>query len=67
MKLTVRRSGVGGVRLKLALSGLSFCTPGVLPPVQVGILHTGGSRGGSIASCVAQPTSGGGFRTQCKP
>lgn len=67
MILTVRRAGVGGVRLKLALSGLSYCTPGVVPPAQVGILHTGGSRGGSIASCIAKPKSGGGFETKCKP
>jgi hypothetical protein len=67
MRINVRRAGVGGVRLKVALSKISYCTPGIVPPAHVGILHSGGSRGGSSADCVARPTAGGGFLTECKP
>jgi hypothetical protein len=67
LQLTVRRAGDGGVRLKLSIAGLSFCSPGLTPPAHVALLHAGGSRGGTISSCVVRTSDAGGFWTDCAP
>jgi hypothetical protein len=65
LKLTVRQAGDGAVRLKLALSGLGFCSPGLTTPATVALLHVGGSRAGSISTCVQRSSDSGAFRTDC--
>jgi hypothetical protein len=65
LKLTVRRAGDGVVRLKLAIAGLGFCSPGLTMPATVALLHAGGSRAGTISTCIQRSSDSGAFRTDC--
>jgi hypothetical protein len=63
--LSVKMAGAGIVRLKLSIVGFDYCSPGLTPPATVGLLQAGGSRGGTISTCVVRITGNGVPRTDC--
>ena len=64
--MNAKRAGAGTVRLKLSILGFDYCSPGLTPPATVALLHAGGSRAGTISTCLVRITGNGVPRTDCE-